>query len=266
MTTFNFTRPGLLTAALLLTACAPKPPAFNGDNLPRSTAPTLTAPDNEAPPPPTSGYAQAKSKSTKDGSETDKSKPVDDKPAKITDKTVKSDSKTSKTDTAASAAVAGQAAKVSSWDISGAMAARSKSKAWSASINWLQQGAGSYQIRLFGPLGSGTVMIQKQGGRITFRDGAKSSSSSNADQLLMQQTGVRLPVSSLYYWVRGIPAPGAVQSAKKDKSQHLQLLRQSGYTIEYTGYTRVANIDLPSQIRLQGNGIFIKLVIKRWKI
>jgi outer membrane lipoprotein LolB len=154
----------------------------------------------------------------------------------------------------------------SSWDLSGAIAARNKNKAWTASINWLQSGPGAYQIRLFGPLGSGAIMIEKQGGVVSFRDGPKSAKSTNADELLKQQTGIRLPVNNLYYWVRGIPAPGAVQSATHSSTNQLTLLRQSGYTIEYLSFTKSGNTVLPSLIKLTGNGIFIKLVIKRWKI
>lgn len=154
----------------------------------------------------------------------------------------------------------------SSWELSGAMAARSKNKSWTASVNWMQNGASSYQIRLFGPLGSGTVLISRQGGMVSFRDGPKSASSRNADELLSKQTGVRLPVNNLYYWVRGIPAPGAVQSAKRDQANHLVLLRQAGYTIQYLSYSMSGKTALPTRIRLQGNGVSIKMVIKRWRI
>ncbi len=98
------------------------------------------------------------------------------------------------------------------------------------------------------------------------RDGSKTASSSNGDELLRQQTGVRLPVNSLYYWVRGLAAPGAVQSAQRDHAKRLTLLRQSGYTIEYPQYMTVGKYVLPSQIRLQGNGVFIKVVIRRWRV
>lgn len=162
--------------------------------------------------------------------------------------------------------VAGPANAITSWEISGAMAARNKSKGWSASINWIQRGSGSYQIRLYGPLGGGTVIINKQGGVVTLRDGAKTASSGNADDLLMKQTGVRLPVANLYYWVRGLPAPGSVQAAKRDSANRLVLLRQGGYTIEYNQYTSVGQVVLPTNIRLQGNGVFLKLVIKRWRV
>jgi outer membrane lipoprotein LolB len=159
-----------------------------------------------------------------------------------------------------------ETATISSWTIQGAMAAKNKSKGWSATMNWVQHGPNSYQIRLNGPLGGGAVVINKTGSTITFKDGAKTATSTNADELLLKQTGIRLPVNNLYYWVRGLPAPGGVQSEQHDKYNHLVQLRQSGYTINFTQYTSIKGIDLPSMIRLEGNGVMIKVVIKNWTV
>jgi len=159
-----------------------------------------------------------------------------------------------------------ETAAVSSWELSGAMAAKSKKKAWTASINWLQRGINNYQIRLFGPLGSGTVIIDKKGSTITYRDGPKKVSSKNARKLLLEQTGISLPVNNLYYWVRGLPAPGSVQSKKYDSYNHLSQLKQGGYTINYLRFTSVKGKDLPSKIRLAGHNISIKLIVKKWKV
>ncbi len=153
---------------------------------------------------------------------------------------------------------------ISSWDLSGAIAARNKNKSWTASINWRQQGPNHYQIRLFGPLGGGAVMIEKQGDVITYRDGPKKITSANADKLLLAQTGVQLPVANLYYWVQGTPAPGPVGSEKQGKV--LSQLHQAGYTVTYLEYTTVNGTTLPSKIRLEGHGVIIKLIIKHWKI
>lgn len=157
-----------------------------------------------------------------------------------------------------------ETATISSWEIKGALAAKNKAKGWSATMNWVQHGPGSYQIRLMGPLGGGAVVINKTGGTITFKDGNKTSTSTNADELLAKQTGIRLPVNNLYYWVRGLPAPGGVQSEQHDQYNHLVQLRQGGYTINFAQYTSVRGIDLPSMIRLDGNGVMIKVVIKKW--
>ena len=168
--------------------------------------------------------------------------------------------------TGAQGATSAAATTVSSWDISGAMAARSKAKSWSAALNWQQQGINNYRISLSGPLGGGTVLIERQGGMVTFRDGPKSASSNSADDLLQKQTGIRLPVNNLYYWVRGLPAPGSAQGVERDNANHLIRLQQAGYSINYIGYTTVGNVALPSKIQLQGHGVAIKLVIKRWNI
>lgn len=130
----------------------------------------------------------------------------------------------------------------------------------------MQRGASQYQIRLSGPLGSGTVMISRSGGAVTLRDGPKTVTSANAESLLKQQTGIRLPVTNLYYWIRGIPAPGAVQGEKRDPAGHLTLLKQGGYTIQYLQYTSTAGTLLPTNVKLQGNGIFIKFIIKNWRV
>ena len=155
---------------------------------------------------------------------------------------------------------------ISSWEIRGAMAAKNKSKGWSAAMNWQQSGPNSYHIRLMGPLGAGTVLINKQGDTITYQDGPKRISSTNADELLLQQTGVRLPVDNLYYWVRGLPAPGKVSSEQRDQYNNLVQLKQSGYTITFGNYTSVHGADLPSIIRLEGNGVMVKVVIKNWSV
>ena len=159
-----------------------------------------------------------------------------------------------------------QTATVSSWEIHGAMAAKNKSKGWSATMNWTQHGPGAYQIRLMGPLGGGAVLIDKKGSTITFQDGPKRSTSTNAEELLEKQTGIRLPVNNLYYWVRGLPAPGGVESEQHDKYNHLIQLKQSGYTVSFTKYTSVKGIDLPSMIRLDGNGVMVKVVINSWNV
>lgn len=155
---------------------------------------------------------------------------------------------------------------VSSWQIRGAMAAKNKSKGWSASMNWVQSGPSSYHIRLMGPLGAGTVLIDKKGSSISYQDGPKRISSNNAEELLQQQTGVRLPVNNLYYWVRGLPAPGKVNSEQRDQSNHLVQLRQNGYTITFGNYTSVKGVDLPGAVRLDGDGVMVKVVIKNWSI
>jgi outer membrane lipoprotein LolB len=160
----------------------------------------------------------------------------------------------------------GKASTISSWEIRGAMAAKNKAKGWSATLNWTQSGPNNYQIRLIGPIGAGSVLIKKEGGTVSFQDGKKRNTSSNADELLQKQTGIRLPVSNLYYWVRGLPAPGGVQSEHRDPANNLVSIRQNGYTITFAQYTSVNGINLPKMVRLDGNGVMVKVIINNWRI
>ena len=158
------------------------------------------------------------------------------------------------------------ASTLSAWDITGAIAARSGKKAWTASLNWHQQGINQYQIRLFGPLGGGTVIIEQHGSAVTYRDGPETVTSTHADDLLQKKTGVRLPVQHLYYWVRGIPAPAPVQSAVYDAEHRLISLHQAGFSIDYTAYTSIGGMNLPTKMRLQGHDVMMKFVIKHWGV
>ncbi len=155
---------------------------------------------------------------------------------------------------------------LNAWSITGAVAAKNKRKTWTASLTWNQQGPSRYQVRLFGPLGSGTVLVEKKGARISYHDGTKHLTTTNVDELLYKETGVRIPLHNLYYWVRGIKAPMAVTSSQHDAEGRLTTLTQAGYTIQYENYQSVNGFMLPTKLRVNGPGGSLKLVIKQWKI
>lgn len=153
-----------------------------------------------------------------------------------------------------------------SFTLSGAIAAKSHQKGWTAMVDWQQSGPHTYQMTLLGPMGSQAVRIEEQHGVVMYREGAKKLSSKNGDDLLAKKTGIHLPVNNLYYWVRGIPAPGSVQLATRDANGQLKTLKQSGYTVEYNEYTNVKQHTLPRKIRLYGKDVVVKLVIKHWGV
>lgn len=160
-----------------------------------------------------------------------------------------------------------KASTLNNWVLSGAMVARNQTKTLSASVNWQQNGLNQYKIRLFGPLGGGAVMIEKQGTQVSYKDGPNITSATNADQLLQQKTGIKLPVNHLYYWIRGVSAPNSpIQNIEHDKQENITLLKQDGYVIEYLKYMKVGEMYLPNQIRLNGHGVSVKFIIKNWRI
>ena len=164
------------------------------------------------------------------------------------------------------ASKARSAKNISSWTLTGAIAAKNKTEAWTASLNWKQHGPHNYQIHLFGPLGGGSLLIEKKDGMVTYQDAQTRIQSKSSDALFYKQTGMHIPIQHLYYWIRGVPAPGATQSVHYDKAGRLSSLKQAGYIIQYERYTNKQGIELPSKLRVYGREGNLKLIIKRWEI
>jgi outer membrane lipoprotein LolB len=159
-----------------------------------------------------------------------------------------------------------KAEQIKAWNISGALAARGNGKSVSASFNWHQAGAANYKIHLFGPLGSGSVIIDRHAGMTSYSDGPKKDTDPNAERLFKRQTGVDLPVDRLYYWIRGLAAPGAIQSAQRDAQGSLQSFQQDGYHVTCLNYMESHGLRLPGKVQIQGPNVVIKVVIKGWRV
>ncbi len=158
------------------------------------------------------------------------------------------------------------ASRLSAWQATGAIAAKQHKRAWSATLSFQQYDNNHFQIHLFGPIGSGSVTIEKNGALLTYRHGEKIATGSQAMDFIHQETGVRFPFNQLSYWIRGLPAPGPVQFSQHDQQVHLTVLKQAGYTLYFLNYTRVQSIELPTKIRLESAEGVVKVVIKQWKI
>jgi outer membrane lipoprotein LolB len=148
-----------------------------------------------------------------------------------------------------------------SFQIQGAIAAKNQQHGWIANFTWVQRGRKDYQIVLNGPLGSDTISITMHQGILTYRQGNKVMQSNDPETLLAKETGIRIPVSDLYDWIRGRPAPGPVTAITRAASgSDIILLKQAGFVIVYDKYEQ----HLPHKIRLEGNQLLIKIVIKNW--
>jgi len=157
---------------------------------------------------------------------------------------------------------------IQSWDINGLIAIRNTSKphAESANLHW-QQSKLNYQILLFGPLGASPVKLSGKPGAVVLEDSkGKRFYADSAESMLVQQTGWRLPVSNLYFWVRGLPVPNQPAQKQFDTYHHLTHLAQDGWNIQYLNYTSVNHIDLPTKIFLNNSALQLKIIINQWKI
>jgi outer membrane lipoprotein LolB len=155
-------------------------------------------------------------------------------------------------------------ATIQRWKIKGALAVRSPEQAFSASFRWTQLDKAHYNIELFGPLGIGAIHIYGEPDKITLIDNKKQKlTARNADELMQRTLGWHLPIESLYYWIRGLPAPGQMIEYRFDPYHHLVALKQNQFRVDFQTY-QSGLIDLPSRIHLQGRGLRIKIAISDW--
>lgn len=154
--------------------------------------------------------------------------------------------------------------RIRSWNIDGAFSIRQMNKSTIASYIWQQRG-NSYNIRIHSSLDIYTADIAGRPNYVTLqRSNQQRFSARTPEQLMQKQLGWHLPISSLYYWMRGLPAPGKYQ-AKFDTFGHLIYLQQAGWQIQFSNYISVGKVDLPRTLQLNSERFAVKIVIKHWK-
>lgn len=159
-----------------------------------------------------------------------------------------------------------QLALLTSWKVQGRIAVTAGNRGGSASLFW-QQTNQNYLIELFGPLGAGAVYLQGAPGQIVLTSSrGQRVQAQSPEQLLQQEFGWQIPVTPLFYWVRGIPAPQGYASTQFNPQGQLAQLNQKGWQINYLAYENVNGIELPQQMILREQGIVVRLIIDRWSV
>ena len=152
------------------------------------------------------------------------------------------------------------------WDIRGQIGVSDGKEAWSAQVYWQQRGK-NFVMQMFGPVAGGSLKVVGKPGKVTLTDSSSNAKTAkSADKLFAEQTGWNLPINSMLYWIKAMPAPGALAEKKFDKYNHLKTLTQQGWNIEYQRYTSDKGVDLPSKITMQHAKLKIKMVISSWKL
>jgi len=178
-----------------------------------------------------------------------------------------------------------QLSPLDTWDVSGRLALRTAHDGGQASLRWVRRND-RYTIDLTGPLGRGLMRLQQD------RDGASLEDSDrhvyhaeNAEALLLETTGWRIPLAGLSYWIRGLPVPDVPNEQQLDATGRLRSLHQLGWVIKFLGYAQYGRYDLPSHITLTLSGppdaapdlkapasgtpgypVEARLVIERWAL
>lgn len=159
-----------------------------------------------------------------------------------------------------------QLTQLTAWNIQGAFSFQRKGQASIANYAWQEKPNNHYTITLESALNLYSVTIEGQPGHVTLLEPKKKVlTATSPEALLQQRLSIRLPVQSLIYWIRGLPTDAPYQ-ARFDDYGHLIDLTQQGWHIQFSHYTTIQSMDLPSVLQITGHGQKIKIVIKSWSV
>ena len=151
------------------------------------------------------------------------------------------------------------------WRLTGRIAIRTEGEGWHATLDW-RQDQRRYDIRLFGPLGQGTVRLQGSPGEVTLHTEEGRTTAADPEWLLYRNLGWRVPVEALRYWVLGLPAPGSARERELDRYGRLARLEQADWQIEFRDYERRDGVELPSRIFVSNHRAQVRLVVGQWRL
>lgn len=147
-----------------------------------------------------------------------------------------------------------------SWRMEGRIGVQARETAWQASLDW-EHDAVQDRLRISGPFSQGMVSIIVQDDLIYLNEGnGKTALSHDPDALLRQRLGFAVPLSSLRYWMVGVPDP-ALPSRPAEPG-----FQQAGWQVTPEKRLRTANWDLPQKLRLEGAGVRLKILADDWKV
>jgi len=166
-------------------------------------------------------------------------------------------------DEAAQAAREAQLAGQPDWGFRGRVALSQGSNGGNAGIRWRQHGA-DYDIELSAPITRQSWRLQARGTQVTLA-GLEGGTRQGADAeaLLLEATGWRIPVAAMSAWARGARAPGTAVLAS-DPQGRPATLQQQGWTIEYRAWLPGGDPALPQKVFARQGDASVRLVVEAW--
>lgn len=156
---------------------------------------------------------------------------------------------------------------INDWFLDGRMAIINGDESWHLNMEW-QRHADKYILDLSGPFGAGHAQLTGTGDGVVLVDSDQNYFYADSpDRLLQEVTGLRLPVKSLLYWIRGIADWNVnIDAQRLDKFGRLLELKQDGWNIRFKRYIDTGKHELPQKIFINGFDLKVKIFIDEWEL
>ncbi len=153
------------------------------------------------------------------------------------------------------------------WYLSGRLVIATSQDSWTAKVFWQQQGD-AYQLQFSNPVGQGAIRLTGNDQQVVMQTADnKTFVADNPDTLVAENLQVNIPVTDLYFWIRGLPAPQpSPRYYKLNKLAQLSHLHQDDWQIEYKRYMKVQQFYLPQKLFLENEHFQVKIVITQWDL
>lgn len=150
------------------------------------------------------------------------------------------------------------------WEFSGRIAVNAGEKGFNGKLRWTQQDD-SFEATVSGPLGIGTVRIESDGQSVvhTDKDGVRTELE-HAEVDLYYRYGWTIPVSSLGYWVLGIPDPSMPAKTELNSDDQLATLEQGDWTVTISNYRVSGGQPMPRILSAHNSNTRVRIVIDKW--
>lgn len=157
--------------------------------------------------------------------------------------------------------------KLDKWTASGVIGIRYNGKADSASYVYSQDG-NDFSIKLYGPLGIGSIEIKGNSDKVLFIDNkGEETQADDVKSLMVQQLGWYVPVEGLKSWIKAIPMSDKDTNRQIDDNNLTEVLLERGWEIDYSGYKLFdGEYPLPTKIKMTRDGLYLKIIVKSWAI
>lgn len=149
------------------------------------------------------------------------------------------------------------------WAFTGRLAVNQGNSGGNARIEWRQDGR-DFDIQLSAPITKQSWRLRRVGDRITLEglDGGLREGV-DAEALLLDATGWRIPVSAMAAWVRGSRAPGP-SDLSFDAFGLPSTIRQEGWAVDYRAWSD-RTPALPMKVFVRKADASVKLVVEHWE-
>lgn len=155
------------------------------------------------------------------------------------------------------------------WTLAGRAAISRGDKGGSGRIDWRQDGE-AYRLSLSAPVTrqSWQLVCNAAQARIEGLEGGPRTGP-DASQLLLEATGLEVPVEALAAWARGARADEArfgVARLEFDAGRRLARLVQAGWTIDYVAWQSGGTqpVVLPTRLNAERGDARVRLIVDAW--